>query len=49
MQSSNYQSEGLLSALQAINYAIERLKGQKSVLIYSQSNYINPKTIEKSI
>jgi VWFA-related protein len=47
MQSSNYQSEGLLSALQAINYAIERIKGQKSVLIYSQSNYINPKTIEK--
>ena len=47
MLSSTYQSEGLLSALQGINYAIERIKGQKSVLIYSQSNYINPKTIEK--
>ncbi len=47
MASMNYQSEGFLSALQAINYSIERLKGQKSVLIYSQSNFINPKTVEK--
>jgi VWFA-related protein len=40
------QSENLLRALQGINYSIERLKGKKSVLIFSESNYLDTKTDE---
>ncbi len=45
--SVRYQSESLLRALQGINLSIERIKGQKSVLIFSESDYLDPKTAEK--
>jgi VWFA-related protein len=40
------RSENLLRALQIINYSIERIKGQKSVLIFSESDYIDQKIID---
>jgi VWFA-related protein len=44
---STVQSEGLLRALEDINISVERLKGQKSVLIYSRSNFISSNLSEK--
>jgi VWFA-related protein len=45
--SVSYQVEALLQSLQGINASIERLRGQKSALIFSESDYINPKTALK--
>jgi VWFA-related protein len=41
------QSEGLLRALEDINISVERLKGQKSVLVYSRSSFVSSNLSEK--
>ena len=45
--SLKYQAEGLLKALQAINASIERIRGQKSVLVFSESSFLDPNTAQK--
>jgi VWFA-related protein len=39
--SAGYQLENLLRSLERLGYSVERLKGSKSVLIYSESTYFN--------
>jgi len=42
-----YQAENLLRSLQAVNVSIERIRGRKTVLIFSESDYTDPKTAQK--
>ena len=42
-----YQAENLLRSLQAVNVSIERIRGRKTVLIFSESDYTDPKTAGK--
>ena len=42
-----YQAEALFRSLQALNVSIERIRGRKTVLIFSESDYTDPKTAGK--
>jgi VWFA-related protein len=39
------KTENLLRAIHVLNMSVERLKGQKSVLLYSESSFFNPSSI----
>ncbi len=43
---TGHQVENLLRALNAVSLSVEHLKGQKSVLLFSESAYFSPSTIE---
>jgi VWFA-related protein len=44
-RASGYRTEELLRALRFLNVSIERLKGKKSVLLYSESSFFDPNSI----
>jgi len=43
---TGYQTENLLRGLDALSVSIEHLKGQKSVLLYSESGFFSPDTMQ---
>jgi VWFA-related protein len=43
---TGHQAENLLRALDALSVSIEHLKGQKSVLLYSESSFFSPDTMQ---